>query len=196
MIRGRLQDVMKKRLGLIIALFAVSLAFMAGVFWGWFQGTPYYALYQIGAALSKRQVERLLPFVDFQGMLNRQLAETLSLYLSKEGARAQQKGPSLKVGEIEVRLSPEADKVAADWVVRELRTYLKNKKNPTLPSSFALLAVGRITRKGDYALVTLSAEGERLRLGMKKEEGVWRVVELNAEDVQRLLKGYFRGKKG
>lgn len=179
---------MKKNRTLIFAALAVSLSFGAGLFWRWVQGTPHYALYQIGAALKERRVEGLLPYLDLQGILNRQLSATLSAVLTENFP---QRG-----GGVEIRLSPESDRVAAELVVKSLKKYLADPKNPSLPSSFALLIAADISSKEDYALVTLKKDGERMRLGMKREEGTWRVVELNHEDVQRLIKRYLRPKRG
>ncbi len=38
--------------------------------------------------------------------------------------------------------------------------------------------------------MTLKKDQDQLRMGMQKQEGIWRVKELNPEDTQRLIKTY------
>ena len=57
-------------------------------------------------------------------------------------------------------------------------------------TSFLLLWAAEFHTRGNVSLVTLKHEQDHLRLAMKKTEGPWRVVELNPEDTQRLIKTY------
>ncbi|MEW6188165.1 MAG: hypothetical protein AB1585_20805 [Thermodesulfobacteriota bacterium] len=178
-----------KRL-MIIAFLVVCLAFGAGLVWRWVQGTPHYALYQIGSGLKNREIHTLLVHVDPETVLDRQVSEMVSGLIADLTRSETQGKLSTPLGEIKVRLSPEGHKGLARLAVRELEKYLKNRNNPTIPSSFALLALADIQRKGEYALVTLKKDQEQLRMGMKKQEGVWQVVELNPEDTRKIIKTY------
>jgi hypothetical protein len=73
---------------------------------------------------------------------------------------------------------------------QELEKYLKNPSNPTLPSAFLLLSVAQFNTRDDFSLVTLYKDGDQLRMAMRKTAGTWRVIELNPEDTQRLIKKY------
>jgi hypothetical protein len=181
---------MKKNKNTIIITLVVCLAFGAGLSWRWVQGTPYYALYQIGAGLKNRDLNRVLTYVDLESVLSQQISGPISNILSSLTAA----GPLGKIagplGGIKIQLTPEINKGLSDLVVRYLREYLENQKNATLPSSFLLLSLAHFKVKQDYALVTLKHDQDQLRMGMKKQEGTWRVIELNPEDTQRLIKTY------
>jgi hypothetical protein len=94
------------------------------------------------------------------------------------------------LGEFKIALTPGSQSGLSALVRRELEAYLKDPRQPTLPSSFLLLSVAEFHTRGDVSLVTLKYERDRLRMAMKKTEGLWRVVELNPEDTQRLIKAY------
>jgi hypothetical protein len=181
---------MKKNRTILIAVLIIALAFGAGFLWRWVQGTPYYALYQIGAGLKNRDLNTFLTYVDVESILNQQASESISNYLSSLTAS----NPVSKIvgpqGEIKIKISPEANKGLSNLAIQQLQKYLENPANPTLPSSFLLLSVAGFKVKQDYTLVTLKKDQDQLRMGMQKQEGIWRVKELNPEDTQRLLKKY------
>jgi hypothetical protein len=175
----------------MLAVLIVCLAFGAGLVWRWVQSTPHYALYQIGSGLKNREIQTLLVHVDLETVLNRQVSEMVSGLIS-DWTRSEPQGKlSTPLGEIKVRISPEGNKGLDRLAVRELQKYLENRNNPTIPSSFALLALADINKKGEYALVVLKKEKDQLRMGMKKQEGVWRVVEINPEDTRKIINTYF-----
>jgi hypothetical protein len=181
---------MKKNRNTIIIILVIALAFGAGLSWRWVQGTPYYALYQIGAGLKKRDLQTFLTYVDVESILNQQISESVSkLLTSLAGSETVDRitGP---LGEIKIKITPEGNKSLSNLAIRQLQKYLENKENPTLPSSFTLLVLAGFDVKRDYALVTLKKDQDLLRMGMKKQEGLWRVTELNPEDTQRLIKTY------
>jgi hypothetical protein len=179
----------KKRSGIFIVLI-VSLAFGFGLSWRWVQATPYYSLYQIGAGLKNRDLNTFLTYVDLESILNQQVSGSLSSLLSSlnpGGSLEKIAGP---LGDLKIQLTPEVNKGLNTLIVQQIRDYLENPKNPTLPSSFLLLSSAQVKVKEDTALVTLKHEKDQLKMGMKKQEGLWRVVELNPEDTKNLIKTY------
>jgi hypothetical protein len=99
------------------------------------------------------------------------------------------------LGEIKLHVSPETNKNASALIIQRLRDYLGNPANQTLPSSWALLALAKIKTRDDNALVTLRHDKDQLRMALRKTQGPWRVVELNPEDTQRLIKTYLFSQK-
>ncbi len=181
---------MKTNRNIILIVLVVLLAFGAGLFWRWVQGTPYYALYQIGAGLKNRDLNTFLTYVDVESILSQQASGSLPSLLSSlnaSGSLGKIAGP---LDGIKIQLTPEINKGLSNLVIQQLRDYLENPKNPTLPSSFLLISRAHFKVKQDYALVTLAYKKDQLRMGMRKQEGTWRVVELNPEDTQRLIKTY------
>lgn len=174
----------------ILSILIVCLAFGTGLTWRWVQGTPYYSLYQVGAGLKNRDLNTFLTYVDLESILNQQVSGSLSSLLSSlnpSGPLGKIAGP---LGDIKIQLTPEVNRGLSTLVSQQLRDYLENPKNPTLPSSFLLLTRAHFTIKQDKALVTLKQDKDQLRMGMKKQKGLWRVVEINPEDTQRLIKNY------
>ena len=181
---------MKKNKKIIIVALVVCLAFGAGLGWRWLQGTPYYALYQIGAGLKNRDLNRVLTYVDLESVLNQQISGPLSNILSSLTASSPLGKIAGPLGGIKIQLTPEINKGLSNLVIGYMREYLENKKNPTLPSSFLLLTLAHCQVKQDYALITLKQGQDQLRMGFKKQEGIWRVIDLNPEDTQKLIKTY------
>ncbi len=181
---------MKKNRTILIIVIVIALAFGAGLLWRWVQGTPYYALYQIGAGLKNRDLNTFLTYVDVESILNQQASESISTLLSSLTASNPVGKITGPLGEIKIKITPEANKGLSNLAIRQLQNYLENPENPTLPSSFLLLTLAQFNVKQDYTLVTLKKDKDQLRMGMQKQEGIWRVKELNPEDTQRLIKTY------
>lgn len=184
------EPVWKKNKKTILITVLILLAFALGLGWRWIQGTPYYALYQIGASLKKREVNTFLVYVDLDSILKQQVAEsftTLFKSLTPDNLIGRLLGT---LGQFRITLDPGAQAGLSGLVRKELEDYLKNPDNPTIPSAFLLLSLARFNTRGDLSLVTLKQENDQLRMAMRKTGGIWRVVEFNPEDTQRLIKTY------
>ena len=181
---------MKTNRTIVIAVLIIFLAFGAGLLWRWIQGTPYYALYQIGASLKNRDLNTFLTYVDVESILNQQVSGSISTLLSSLTNSNSIGKIAGNLGEIKIQLNPEANKGLSKIAIQQLQNYIENPKNPTLPSSFLLFTLADFKVKQDDALVTLKKDQDQLRMGMRRQEGIWRVVELNPEDTQRLIKTY------
>ena len=181
---------MKTNRTIVITILIICLAFGAGLLWRWVQGTPYYALYQIGAGLKNRDLNTILTYVDLESILDQQVSGVVSSLLSTLNVPAPAGNITSPLGEIKIQLTPETNKGLSKLAVQQLQKYLEDPKNSTLPSSFMLLALADFKVKQGYALVTLKKDKDQLRMGMRKQEGLWRVEELNPEDTQRLIKTY------
>jgi hypothetical protein len=182
---------MKINRTILIGILIIILAFGAGWFWRWVQGTPQYALYQIGVGLKNRNLNTSLAYVDVESILDQQLSGIISNLLSSLTASDSLTKITGPLGEIKIKLTPQGNKSLSQQAIRQLQTYLENPKNPTLPSALMLLTLADFKVKGNYALVTITKDKDQLRMGMQKQEGLWRVKDLNPEDTQRLIKKYF-----
>jgi len=173
----------------MIVILIIVLAFGTGLSWRWVQGTPYYALYQIGAGLKNRDINTFVTYVDVEAILNQQGSSIKNLLssLTASSSLGNIAGP---LGEIKIQLPTEVYKSLSQLVIQQIRYYLENPKNSTLPSSFLLLTLSRFQVNQDRALVTMKYDKDQLRMGMRKQEGIWRVVELEPEDTHRLIKTY------
>jgi hypothetical protein len=181
---------LKSNRTIVFAVLIIGLAFGAGLLWRWVQGTPYYAVYEIGAGLKNRNINTILTYVDLESILDQQVSGIVSNLLSNLTAPAPSGKITSPLGEISIQLTPETNKGLSKLAIQQFQKYLEDPKNSTLPSSFTLLALADFKVKQGYALVTLKKDKDLLRMGMKKQETLWRVVELNPEDTQRLIKTY------
>jgi hypothetical protein len=181
---------MKKNKKLIVIALIIGLAFGAGLFWRWVQGTPYYALYQIGSGLKNRDVDTFLSYVDVDSILSQQASGAIASLLSSLNTSGSPGNITGLLGGIKIQLTPETNKELSRLVIQQIREYLENPKHPALPSSFFLLYLAHFKVNQDYALVTLKRDRDQLRMGMRKQEGTWRVMELNPEDTRTLIKTY------
>ena len=181
---------MKKNRTILLGVIIICLAFGLGLSWRWIQNSPYYSLYQIGAALKNRDTNSLLIYVDLESILNQQMPGTLSTLLPSFKLPSALGNISGTLAGLNIKLSPEMNKGLQSLISQNLREYLENPKNPTLSSSFLLLSGAKVKINGDNALVALQHEKDQLRLGMKNQEGIWRIVDLNSEDIRRLLATY------
>jgi hypothetical protein len=185
-----METFIKKYKRSVVILILIGLAFALGLTWRWIEGTPQYTIYRIGSSLKNRDCETFLSYVDLDNILKQQVAESFSALFETSNADnplGKLLGP---LGEVKITLIPGVQSGLAGLARQELEKYLKNPSNPTLPSAFLLLSVAQFNTRDDFSLVTLYKDGDQLRMAMRKTAGTWRVIELNPEDTQRLIKKY------
>ncbi|BEQ14907.1 DUF2939 domain-containing protein [Desulfoferula mesophila] len=173
----------------------ILLAFLAtGAFYltHSFLDGPRWALYQIGKAIHDREPHLFLAHVDIENILQGQ-KETIVDLVAPKGQKDDDTR-NLVRGLVGAFMAPLSDQMAAQ-VVKAIND--PNRKN--LPSSWTLVFASSVTRNGNYALVVFSEpeKGRRLRLGMEKvQNGPWRVVDIDPNDLKRLAKDFLDGRHG
>ena len=185
-----METFIKKYKRAIIVIILIGLAFTLGLTWRWMEGTPQYTLYRIGSSLKNRDFETFLVYVDLDNILNQQVAESFSTLFKASNADSPLGKLLGPLGEVKITLIPGIQNGLAALARQELENYLKNTKNPTLPSAFLLLSVAQFNTRDDLSLVTLKKDSDQLRMAMRKTAGTWRVIEFNPEDTQRLIAKY------
>jgi len=153
---------------------------------------PHYALYQIGKGIHEREPRRVLAYVDVERIARGQKDELIAEFMA-EKSQDERNQVSQIVGALMGALAPMVkDRVAQ--VVAD-----PNRDN--IPSSFTLVAAADVTTNGDYAMVVLSepegGQGRRLRMGMQRHQelGHWQVVEINPQDLRRLISEYMEKRR-
>lgn len=170
----------------------VILALLVGAaFWGTWTllNSPHWALYQIGKAIHQREPRLFLAYVDIDRILRSQKQALIDeLIPDRSKAEGREWASSL----LSAFMGPVSDMVK-DRVAR----LVADPKRENLPTSWALVVAAKVDRNGDYAMVVLAdpEEKRRLRMGMRRDpsERLWKVVELDADDLKRLLKEYLKG---
>lgn len=174
-----------------ILLITLPIVLAVAAFWGansLLQG-PRYALYQIGGALKDGDAGVFLAYVDVpriiasQGQAQAKPAENDQANLEDNLRRAVQ-----GVLDVLVTSNPQAFNEQFALAMRQLRT-------EDLPSPWVIAWAANIQQSGDRALVVLADpnSGDRVRLGMLRQEGTWRVVHVDHRDVRMLLEKYGPG---
>lgn len=169
-----------RRWWVALLLLAVGgLAFWAA--WGLLDG-PRYALYQIGKAIHDRQPRLFLAYVDVERIARGQKDELLTAFTGQRSPEEQS-----RIGQVvEALMGPITQELR-----RQVAARVADPDRENLPSSFSLVLAANVTQKDDVALVVLSepSSGHRLRLGMARhpDAGHWQVVEINSQDLRRLL---------
>jgi hypothetical protein len=173
----------------------ILLAFLAtGAFYltHSFLDGPRWALYQIGKAIHDREPRLFLAHVDIESILQGQKETIVDLVAPK--GKKDDDTRNLVRGLVGAFMAPLSDQLAAQ-VVKAIND--PNRQN--LPSSWTLVFASNVTRNGNYALVVFSEpeKGRRLRLGMEKvQNGPWRVVDIDPNDLKRLAKDYLDERYG
>src|SRR5512135_627803 len=101
---------MKTNRNIILIALVIFIAFGAGLGWRWVQGTPYYALFQIGSGLKNRDLNTFLTYVDVESILGQQASGAIGSLLSslnESGALGKIAGA---LGGIKIQLTPETNK--------------------------------------------------------------------------------------
>ena len=170
----------------------VILAVLVGAaFWGTWTllNSPHWALYQIGKAIHQRQPRLFLAYVDIDQILSSQKQAIIDELMPDP---SQAEGRKWAANLFSAFMGPLSDMVK-DRVAR----MVADPKRDNLPSSWVLVLAAKVEWNGDFAKVVLAdpQEKKRLRLGMRRDpsERLWKVVELDPDDLKRLLKEYLKG---
>lgn len=166
----------------ILLIVAAGLAF-----WGTqhLLASPRWALYQIGRAINNHDPRLFLAYVDVDSIVRGQKDTIVELVVPRE--RNDERTRNLVKGLVGAFMGPLSDQLT----VRIIKA-VQDPQRDNLPSSFTLAVAASVLVNGDYALVVLSdpESRRRLRLGMKRASGHWRVVDLNSADLKRLAEEY------
>lgn len=155
----------------------------------WFLQSPRWALYQIGKAIHDRNPALFVAYVDVGRILSGQKDDIVDLILP-DRERTEQR--DFLKGIITAFMG-----TLTDQVNQQVIRIIKDPGRENLPSSWTLAAAAQVTTNGDNALALLAdpQEGRRLRLGLRRDQdGRWRVVEINPQDLKVLAQTYL-GKK-
>lgn len=170
------------------------LAFLASAaFWATynFLESPRYSLYQIGKAIYDREPRLFLAYVDVDGIIRGQKDDLVDAFMPRE--QGNQDTRAAVKGLLGAMMQPLGEQARA-----RVAQVVADPTRDNIPHSWTLMLAASIMRNGDYALVTLNnpVDGERLRLGMRRLEGTWKVVEVDPRDLRRLILKAMEGHKG
>jgi hypothetical protein len=170
----------------------VLLALAAGGFAAttWFLASPRWALYQIGKAIHQRNPSLFVAYVDVGRILSGQKEDIIDLILPEQGRSDQR---DFLRGLITAFMG-----TLTDQVNQQVIRIVADPQRENLPSSWTLAVAAKIDTNADSALVEMAdpRAGNRLRLGMRRvDDGPWRVVEINPQDLRALIKDHLQKKR-
>ncbi len=177
---GSGEDGIRRRRGLV-AVVAVGLV-VGGVAFAatwWFLASPYWSLYQIGKGIYERDPRRVLPYLDvariLEGLLQHQTLKDTSM-------RSDTKLLAMALGGAMIRAMEPGFK---DMLAQAIA----DPKRRNIESPWVLVLAADVQITGNAASVEIKdPKGQRLRAEMEKRAGRWVVVEVNPEDLEKILK--------
>jgi hypothetical protein len=174
----------------LIILFVALCAAAFGGSWAFFK-SPYYSLYQIGKAVHDRNASLFLAYVDVEQVIASQENNLVDQFVPK--GRLSDETKEAIGGLLTAFRAPIVD-IARDRIIRAVA----DPDRENIPSSWTILAAAKVTMNGEKALVEMHDpnSADRLRMGMQrhKQKGHWRIVEISAVDVKKLLEKYLDSK--
>jgi DUF2939 family protein len=169
-------------------LWILLIVLAGGAFWGTLHilDSPRWALYQIGTAINDHNPRLFLAYVDVDTIVRGQKDTIVELVVPRD--KNDQKTRNMVRGLVGAFMEPLSDQVK----IKIIKAIEDTERND-LPTSWTLAVAAQVVTNQDYALVVLSdpESKRRLRLGMqRKNDGPWRVVNLNSRDLKLLVKEY------
>ncbi|MEW5914086.1 MAG: DUF2939 domain-containing protein [Thermodesulfobacteriota bacterium] len=172
----------------------ILLVVLAGAaFWSthYLLSSPRWALYQIGRAINNHDPRLFLSYVDVDAIVLSQKDAIVEMVVPRE--RNDDNTRNMVKGLVGAFMGPLTDQVRA----RVIKA-VEDTERRDLPSSFTLAVAASVLVNGEYALVVLKEpeKKRRLRMGMRRTEDQWRVVDLDSRDLKRLAEDYLQQRFG
>jgi hypothetical protein len=162
-------------------------------FWGthYILDGPRWALYQIGRAINNHDPRLFLSYVDVDSIVLNQKDIIVEMVVPRE--RNDDNTRKMVQGLVGAFMGPLTDQLK----VRIIKA-VEDPERQDLPSSLTLAVAASVAVNGEYALVVLvdPEKKRRLRMGMRRTDGQWRVVDLNSQDLKRLAEEYLQQRFG
>lgn len=172
-------------------LLALPIALAVAAFWGTFTllNSPRYTLYQVTESLRDGDLATFLAYVD----LPRILAEQAPAAIGKTADDKAQNQNNLRQALQGVLSSVVASN--PQLVQGQFKQAMANLDAEQLPSPFIVAYAATVRQSGERALVVFAdpERGDRVRMGMVRKDGVWRIMHVDKRDVQRLWVKYGSG---
>jgi hypothetical protein len=177
-----------RRLWILLILLALAaVGFFAT---NWLLQGPRWALYQVGKAVHERSPSLFMAYVDVGRILSGQKDDIVDMLLPDPN-RSEQR--DFLRGVITAFLG-----TLTEQVNQQIIRVISDPQRENLPSSWTLAVAAKLDVNGDSALATLAdpQSEQRLRLGMRRgDDGRWRVVEVNSQDLKALINRYVLKKR-
>lgn len=172
-------------------LLVLPLALAVGAFWGTFTvlKSPRYALYQVASSLRDGDASTFLAYVDLPRIMAEQTNLTKGKTVNDQAVNQDNLRQALQgVLSTVVASNPQL-------VQDQFKQIMEGLDADQLPSPFVVAYVATVRQNGDRALVVFADQerGDRLRMGMMRQNDVWRIVHVDNRDVRRLWAKYGTG---
>ena len=169
-------------------LWILLIILAGGAFWGTLHilDSPRWALYQIGKAINDHNPRLFLAYVDVDTIVRGQKDAIVELVVPRD--KNDENTRNMVKGLVAAFMNP----LSAQVKIKIIRAIEDTERND-LPTSWTLAVAAQVVANKDYALVVLSdpESKRRMRLGMaRKNDGHWRVVDLNSRDLKLLVEEY------
>ncbi len=183
-------------------LIVVAVLIAGGIFWYW-QGTPRYALAQIVVAVQTQDKDKLFRYLDLPaiiGNLATKSSEDLNIFGDQPPAAGAPEDEWNRVGrslskKLAQYLVPKVIEALEPQIKEQVGVFLANLGAREKVAITGLLTHAHIaTPEGGVAAVTVRDPGSgrqfAFRMAQDAQTGIWRVNEINYQDLKRYLKQF------
>lgn len=185
----------RKTLIIILAMVILGAGVAGGLYFRWLY-SPRYSLHQMVLALKAKNMGKFFKYLDLKEIFNSFLeasSRDLTTPDDKEGDELTRLGRNL--GRKFARLVlPQLFRTYEKDIQAALEKYLTSLDNKQLLGLAAAITVARIKVEGDEAQVSIRdpKTKEDFRFHMRlQEDGRWRIVAVNYQDLKKFLKQEF-----
>jgi hypothetical protein len=184
---------------IVVAIVVLGGGLAGGLYWQWIN-SPRYALQQAALALQTRDMPKFFNYLDLKEILNQFIAASSKDLDTPPDQQADDWTKfTRQMGRKFAHLFLPKLFSAFETQIRGLiERYLLNLNNSQILAIAAAVTVARIDTHGDEALVTLTDPKTKdiFRFHMRRQpnNGTWRIVSVNYDDLKRFSKREFHSK--
>ncbi|MBM4275052.1 MAG: hypothetical protein FJ134_11415 [Deltaproteobacteria bacterium] len=185
----------RKTLIIILAIVILGAGAGGGLYFHWLY-SPRYSLHQMVLALKSKNMGNIFKYLDSKEIFNNFLeASSRDLPSSNDKERDELTRLGRSLGRKFARLMlPQLFKTYEKEIQATMEKYMATLDNKQLLGLIAAITVAQIKVEGDEAQVSIRDPKTKddFRFHMRRQEdGVWRIVEVNYQDLKKFLKREF-----
>lgn len=185
---------------IIILCVLVGGAVAAGLIYQRWHDSPRYALQQMVLALKARDMETFFKYLDLKELFNNTLkSSTKGMNREDQGGDDWTRFSRQLERKFARQIMPKLFDTFEKQIRKAIESYLRDLTTTQILALAAAVTTAHIEVEGDEARVTIHdpKTGNNMRLQMRRspEEGSWRIVAVNYEDLKRFMKQEFTGAK-
>jgi len=188
----------RRKIVLIVSVVVLVAALAGGLYWQW-TNSPRYALQQMALSLKTRDMKKFFSYLDLKSIFNN-FIESSDQDLAQPKGEKEDEWSSLsrQMGRKFARfLLPKLFESFEQDIKASMERHLASLDNTKILAIAAAATTAKIEVQGEQAEVTLvdpkTKQPFRFQMQRQPETGVWKIVEVNYQDLKKFAKREFKG---